>query len=340
MALYSWRQATGLIARALRQSTELGQGRARVLRWAPMEPSDDAGGDGGSRRGTPTPTTLLPLLRHTAPPNKIRWCCKCARARGLPCGWTQCWRSSSSLIQQEHSAWEPASSGRLLGCWSINGGFPSDDGLTSIVACAGAATSHATMGEKPGVVDAEVHSSHQGGDATTPPWPMSPALASTNVGATTLGDTTIGATTDGVNHTPSPQTTSADRRLKRFTERITKMRHPPLLELPGDDTTIGGRAPPSLPKQSRRIAAQSIAHIPTSKRGKHLVLKCLGLTGRMSSPSTLALMAYDEIFSVTSVICRRYVSCSQWTSTWVRASSAATARQLGHRPPSLCRDSG
>ena len=35
---------------------------------------------------------------------------------------------------------------------------------------------------------------------------------------------TIVAATDDVNRTPSPQTTSADRCLKRFTERITKVR--------------------------------------------------------------------------------------------------------------------
>lgn len=38
-------------------------------------------------------------------------------------------------------AWEPAySGGRLSGCWSID--FPSNDGLASIIAGAGAATSH------------------------------------------------------------------------------------------------------------------------------------------------------------------------------------------------------
>jgi hypothetical protein len=55
------------------------------------------------------------------------------------------------------------------------------------------------------------------------------------VGAATLGDATVVAATDIVNHTPSPQMTSIDRRLKRFTERVIKARQPPLLELPGDD---------------------------------------------------------------------------------------------------------
>ena len=85
------------------------------------------------------------------------------------------------------------------------------------------------------------------------------------VGAATSGDATVVDATDAVNYTTSPQTTTADRRLKSFTERVTKMRQLPLLELPRVDTTHGGRAPPMLPKKSKRIAAQSLSHIPTSK---------------------------------------------------------------------------
>ena len=105
------------------------------------------------------------------------------------------------------------------------------------------------------------------------------------------------ATADVVNRTPPPQTTSARRRLKRFTERVTKAWKSPLLELPGDDMAHGGCAPPMLPKRSKRIAAQSLSHISVSKRGEHLVLKRLGLTSGMSSPSTSAMKAYEEIYS-------------------------------------------
>jgi hypothetical protein len=105
------------------------------------------------------------------------------------------------------------------------------------------------------------------------------------------------AAADANNHTPSPQTTSADRHLKSFTERITKARQPPLLELPGDDTTNDGRALFVHPKRSKRIAAHSLSHIPASKRGGHLVLKRLGLTSGMPSPSTSALKAYGEVYS-------------------------------------------
>ena len=130
--------------------------------------------------------------------------------------------------------------------------------------------------------------------------------------------------TDTVNRTSSPQMISADRRLKSFTERITKVRQPPLLELPRDDTAHNGRTPPAwLPKKSKQIVAQSISHIPASKRGEHLVLKHLELTSRMTSPLTSVLKAYDEIFGGTPVICKRYTSCSHRTATWVRAAAWA-----------------
>jgi hypothetical protein len=105
------------------------------------------------------------------------------------------------------------------------------------------------------------------------------------------------ATVENTNRTPSPQMTSADRRLKRFTERVNKAMQPPLLELPRDDTTHGGRAPPAFPKRRKRIAAQSLTHIPASKRDEHFVLKHIGLTSRMSSQSTSTMMkVYEEIW--------------------------------------------
>jgi hypothetical protein len=122
---------------------------------------------------------------------------------------------------------------------------------------------------------------------------MRPDLAL--VGAATPRDATLVAASDAASRTPPPQTTSANRRLKHFTERVTKARQTPLLELPGVDTAHAGRTPPALPKRSRRIAAHSISHIPTPKWGEHLVLKRLGLTSGMSSPSTSVLKAYDEI---------------------------------------------
>jgi hypothetical protein len=62
----------------------------------------------------------------------------------------------------------------------------------------------------------------------------------------------IVAVMDAINS--SPQTTSADKRLKRFTDQITKRRRPSLLELLEDDTAHDGHAPPVLPTRSKRIA--------------------------------------------------------------------------------------
>jgi hypothetical protein len=102
---------------------------------------------------------------------------------------------------------------------------------------------------------------------------------------------TVAAATDDVNRTPSPQTTSADRRLKCFTERVTKARQPPLLDLPRDEATC---PTPSLPKRSRQIVAQATAHIPTAKHGEYLVMERLGLSSEMPPPLMPAMM-YDEI---------------------------------------------
>jgi hypothetical protein len=72
------------------------------------------------------------------------------------------------------------------------------------------------------------------------------------VGIATLEDATVGAATDTVNRTSSPHMSSTDRCLKCFTERITKVRQPPLLDLPGDDTTHGGRTLPALAPQEEQ----------------------------------------------------------------------------------------
>jgi hypothetical protein len=42
--------------------------------------------------------------------------------------------------------------------------------------------------------------------------------------------------------------------------------------------------------------AQSQSHIPVPKQGEHLVLKRLGLTSEMLTPSTSAMKAYEESY--------------------------------------------
>jgi hypothetical protein len=140
-------------------------GPRRVLWVAPGESDNDAGDAGVSQRGTPawphlptTPTTALSLLLHTTSPSLTRCCWSCARARGLLHESTQCWRSSSPCRHEPASwstgDWVPARAGdHLPGSRSIVGRHPfsgedcpGDDGLASVVACAGAATRHATAG--------------------------------------------------------------------------------------------------------------------------------------------------------------------------------------------------
>jgi hypothetical protein len=82
-----------------------------------------------------------------------------------------------------------------------------------------------------------------------------PGIMDVLVRAATSEGATVVAAMDIVNNTPSPQTDSADYRLKSFIERLTKARQSPLLELPGDDSATDRRPPPTLPKRSRRIAA-------------------------------------------------------------------------------------
>ena len=150
-------------------------------------------------------------------PNQIHWCWSCVRVRRLPRGLTLCWRSSSprsSLIaDRSTSAWVPiGSGGGLTGCGRIRSGHPLscegcrvDDGHASDVASAGATASLGPTWGQP-VVHVE----------TCP----DPVL----VGVATPGDVTVVVATKATSCTPSPQTTSPDRCLKRFTERIIKRR--------------------------------------------------------------------------------------------------------------------
>jgi hypothetical protein len=107
-----------------------------------------------------------------------------------------------------------------------------------------------------------------------------PGIMDVLVRAATSEGATIVAATDVVNNTPSPQTDSADCRLKSFIERLTKARQPPLLELPGDDSSTDRRPPPTLPKRSRRIAAQSLSHIPVAKARRAPCLEAPGTKQR------------------------------------------------------------
>jgi hypothetical protein len=147
-------------------------------------------------------------------------------------------------------------------------------------------------------------------------------------GVATPPERTIVVATNDVNRTPSPQTSSADRHLKRFTERVTKARQLPLLELPEDVAALGRCAPSSLPKRSRRIAAQAVAHIPTAKRGEYLFMKRLGHSIWMPPPSMPAMM-YDEVFNGDpahmQALCKLFPSVGDVGTRKRRCSPAARA---------------
>lgn len=116
--------------------------------------------------------------------------------------------------------------------------YTDDDGL-SVAFCAGLSLGAPPQGGQPGVVEDEARSSSllSGANVATPHRPM------------------IDVATDAVNHT----------RLKHFTDRITKRRQPPLLELPEDSLAYDRYTPHAVPTQSKQIVAQSISRIPASK---------------------------------------------------------------------------
>lgn len=148
-------------------------------------------------------------------------------------------RGGRCLAHGEPPNWSMliCSGGRLLSSRHITGGHPLSDGdctgddrLASVITCTLATTGHAVTGGQSDIVD--------------PVACLYPAL----VEATTLGGATVVATTDVVNNTPSHQTDSAGRCLKRRINQVTTARQSPLLELLGDDSTPGRHPPPVLPR--------------------------------------------------------------------------------------------
>ena len=94
---------------------------------------------------------------------------------------------------------------------------------------------------------------------------------------------------------PAANSASAERRLKRFVDKIKKPRTPPLLQLPPPEQPEATPWP-KIPTRSRRIAAQSLSHIPASKREGFLVRKRLGHTEAQAELASTAKPTYDEIF--------------------------------------------
>jgi hypothetical protein len=83
-------------------------------------------------------------------------------------------------------------------------------------------------------------------------------------------------------------------RLARFIEEVhLKWRLPLIVSPPRQKATT--KRP--LPTGSRRIAAQPLAHIPTSKRGEVLLIKRMGILSQVTPTSSVSQRPYDVIFT-------------------------------------------
>ena len=118
----------------------------------------------------------------------------------------------------------------------------------------------------------------QGPPQLTPPRARAPGVVH---GCTTPSDAT-----------PTPR--EAARRLALFTEEVQLVRMPPLIaSSPRQKVPTIGQP---MPKRSRRIAAQPLAHIPISKRGEVLLMRRMGFAPPAGPISSASKRAYDDFF--------------------------------------------
>ena len=92
---------------------------------------------------------------------------------------------------------------------------------------------------------------------------------------------------------PTPH--EAARRLARFTEEVQLERMPPLIASPPRQK-VATRGQP-MPKWSRWIAAQPLAHIPISKQGEVLLMRRMGFAPPAAAISSASERAYDDFFA-------------------------------------------
>jgi hypothetical protein len=69
----------------------------------------------------------------------------------------------------------------------------------------------------------------------------------------------------------------------------------PLIASPPRQMVATRRNP--LPKRSRRIAVQPLAHIPTAKRGEVLLMQRMGFAPPKAPVSSASKRAYDDLFA-------------------------------------------
>jgi hypothetical protein len=81
---------------------------------------------------------------------------------------------------------------------------------------------------------------------------------------------------DATSADETPTSREAARRLARFLDEVRVVREPPLIISPPRQRTPVRRPPPIRPG-SRRIDAQQLAYIPTSRRGEVLLNQRLGI---------------------------------------------------------------
>ncbi|XP_066318321.1 uncharacterized protein [Miscanthus floridulus] len=154
------------------------------------------------------------------------------------------------------------------------------------------------------MTDLSLMSLVQGPPQLTPPRAGAPGVVE---GSTTHSDAT-----------PTPR--EAARRLARFTEEVQLKRMSSLIASPPRQKVATKGQP--MPKRSRRIAAQPLAHIPTSKRGEVLFMRRMGFAPPAGPISSASKRAYDDFFAMN------------WTSSEVEALDElfpATTATIGTR---------
>jgi len=95
--------------------------------------------------------------------------------------------------------------------------------------------------------------------------------------------------------TSSPTSSEAARRLARYTQEVQIKRPSPLISSPPKPRATAKR--PYMPHRSARIAAQTLSHIPTAKRGEVLLMQKMGVQPPRAPVTTASKKAYQAIFT-------------------------------------------
>jgi hypothetical protein len=93
----------------------------------------------------------------------------------------------------------------------------------------------------------------------------------------------------------TPSSSEAARRLNRYTQEVQLKKRSPLISSPPKPKPPARR--PHMPQRSTRIAAQSLAHIPTAKRGEVLLMQKMGIKPPQAPVTMASKKAYKAVFS-------------------------------------------